>query len=145
MAEPRTATCPECGSHRETRAQPRTKLKCRDCATLYMAPALAVTPPDDAPESDPAPTPEPDPPTDPPREQKVGVKVVRADGVGVRAVVPLQPSGTEPAPTPEPDPPTDPAPTPRDPDPAPTPPRSAPAGRVRRSGRSRRPLSRGSR
>ena len=134
MAEQRMAQCPDCDTERETRAQPRTKLKCRGCGSLYLAPGLSPTP-QAGPEPIPAADPEPIPAVDP---EPAGIKVVRADKVAVRPVEPIQSAveGSEPTPA------ADPEPTVID-DPAPDPVPAISPGRVRRSGRSRRPIGRG--
>ena len=131
MAQPRVARCLNCDTEREIRAQPRTVLRCRNCAEHYLAPPLSGTE---------TPAPDPDAPLPVATDEEMaaagmlGPKVVRLDALDLPAVEVHPPAGEdlhppvpapEPAPVPDPDPAPAPAPAPAkpaaspDPEPAP--------------------------
>lgn len=139
LAKARIARCPECGHDRETKAQPRTVLRCPNCSEHYLAPPL---------DHDPGPPPEDEPlPVASDEEMAeaglLGPEVVRVESVDfptadphpVAAPTPENPEPPEvpedaaPAPVP---PPADPPPSPTE-DPAGSPrPESPPRRRRRR-------------
>lgn len=108
LAKARTARCPDCGHDRETKAQPRTVLRCPNCGEHYTAPPLSGEPP-----------PDPDAPlpvsTDAEMEEAglLGPEVVKVDAVTFPEAE-VHPPAADPPPTdpPAPDPVPSAAPTP---------------------------------